>query len=219
MPLFAQFILLYTLIFHPSMENKYTFLALGDSYTIGEAVAENERWPEQFCALMQQQNKPFGTPEIIAKTGWTTDELLAAIAEKNPKGPFDLVSLLIGVNNQYRGYPEDQYIKEFGRLLNMAIGFAGNRKDHVVVVSIPDWGVTPFAEGRDRAQIAREIDHYNALNRRITEEAGVLYVEITAHSRLAQTDASLIASDHLHPSGLMYAYWAKQVAEKLANRY
>jgi lysophospholipase L1-like esterase len=201
------------------MEKKHTFLALGDSYTIGESVAESERWPMQFVELMKAAGKDFETPEIVAKTGWTTDELSRAIADANPKGPYDMVSLLIGVNNQYRNYSPQLYKKEFIQLLEQAIEFAGKNANHVVVISIPDWGATPFAEGRDRAKIALEIDHYNSINREIAGAYGVTYIDITPHSRIAETNASMVAEDKLHPSGGVYTYWAKRVFDEMKDRY
>jgi lysophospholipase L1-like esterase len=146
------------------------------------------------------------TPVIIARTGWTTDELDKAIDEAHPQGPFSLVSLLIGVNNQYRGRSVDEYRREFRALLGRAIGFAGGRPGHVMVLSIPDWGVTPFAEGRDRARIGSEIDSFNEVNRQEAMNAGAHYLDITPISRDAKP--SYIASDGLHPSGTMYAEWA-----------
>ncbi len=187
----------------------HPFLALGDSYTIGEQVPAADRWPVQLARDFRSKGIPIGEPEIIARTGWTTDELDAAIAAANPKGPYELVTLLIGVNNQYRGRDAKQYRGEFVALLRRAIGFAGGNAKRVVVLSIPDWGVTPFAEGRDRAKIGREIDRYNAINREETLLAGARYVDITPVSRRASSDASLVASDGLHPSGKMYSEWVK----------
>jgi lysophospholipase L1-like esterase len=201
------------------MEKKHTFLALGDSYTIGESVAESERWPMQFIELMKSAGKDFETPEIVAKTGWTTDELSRAIADANPKGPYDMVSLLIGVNNQYRNYSPQLYKKEFILLLEQAISFAGNNANHVVVLSIPDWGVTPFAEGRDISKIALEIDHFNSINREIAGAYGVTYIDITPHSRSVESETNLVAEDKLHPSGSMYSYWAKRVFDEMKDRY
>ena len=184
------------------------FLALGDSYTIGESVPPEERWPVQLARELG-----YAEPEIIAKTGWTTDELSFAIDVANPKGPYDLVSLLIGVNNQYRGRDAEQYRREFVTLLGRAIKFAGGDPKRVLVVSIPDWGVTPFAANRDRAKIAAEIDRYNAINREEALRAGARYVDITPISR--RDDSSLIAGDGLHPSGKMYAEWVKEIANRL----
>ena len=183
------------------------YLALGDSYTIGESVAPAERFPNQLAAAMS-----LGEPMIIAKTGWTTDELNAAIDAADPKGPFDLVTLLIGVNNQYRGRDAEQYRGEFAALLRRAIGFAGGDAKKVVVISIPDWGVTPFAEGRDRLKIATEIDVYNAINREETARKGARYVDITPISR--RNDPSLVAGDGLHPSATQYAEWVKAILSR-----
>ncbi len=196
-------------------EMEKRMLALGDSYTIGESVQENERWPMQLVEMLGEAGNNFEKPEIIAKTGWTTDELIAAINEANPKGPFDLVSLLIGVNNQYRGNSLSTYREEFEFLLRKAIDFAGGDIKKVIVVSIPDWGVTPFAEGRDREKIAQEIDAFNEANEQITESLGVTYVEITKDSKLAATDLSLIAADGLHPSSKMYKHWASLVFKSI----
>lgn len=181
------------------------YLALGDSYTIGESVAPADRFPHQLARELG-----IAEPQIIAKTGWTTDELNAAIDAANPRGPFDLVTLLIGVNNQYRGRDAEQYRGEFAVLLQRAIGFAGGDPKKVIVVSIPDWGVTPFAEGRDRATIASEIDRYNAVNREEAARAGANYVDITPISRGG--DPALVADDKLHPSGKQYTEWVKLIA-------
>ena len=180
------------------------YLALGDSYTIGESVAEPDRWPNQLARALG-----IPQPEIIAKTGWTTDELNAAIDKADPKGPYSLVTLLIGVNNQSRGRDAEQYRREFAGLLQRAIRFAGGNAQHVIVVSIPDWGVTPFAKGRDLLKIGAEIDYFNRINREETQKANARYVDITPISRRA--DPSLIAADGLHPSAKMYAEWVKAI--------
>jgi lysophospholipase L1-like esterase len=189
------------------VEKSTRYLALGDSYTIGESVPESERFPVQLARELG-----IGEPQIIAKTGWTTDELDAAIDAANPQGPFDLVTLLIGVNNQYRGRSAEEYRTQFAGLLNRAIGFAGGDPKKVIVVSIPDWGVTPFAEGRNRAKIAREIDQFNAINREEAARAGAKWVDITPISR--GSDPALVAGDGLHPSGKQYADWVKEIAPK-----
>jgi lysophospholipase L1-like esterase len=180
------------------------YFAIGDSYTIGESVAPEERFPHQLA-------RELGMPEplIVAKTGWTTDELSNALDTIRVAGPYDLVTLLIGVNNQYRGRDAEQYRGEFAELLRRAIGFAGDDPKNVIVVSIPDWGVTPFAEGRDRAKIATEIDRYNAINREETAKAGARYVDITPVSR--RKDPALVAGDGLHPSGKQYTEWVKLI--------
>jgi Lysophospholipase L1 and related esterases len=183
------------------------FLALGDSYTIGESVAVTDRWPNQLARALHAKKIGIDDPEIIAKTGWTTDELSAAIDAAKPHGPYALVTLLIGVNNQYRGLDAEQYRKEFATLLERAIGFAGGDPKHVVVVSIPDWGVTPFAAKRDRAAIAAEIDRFNAIAAEESKRAEAHYADVTPVSRHAATDATLVAPDGLHPSAKMYAQW------------
>lgn len=188
------------------------FLALGDSYTIGESVPESDRWPVQLANQLREQDlADFAEPIIIAKTGWTAGELAEAIGTTNPKGPFDLVTLLIGVNNQYRGLPLDEYQHEFRDLLSTATRLAGGNADHVIVLSIPDWSATSFAEGRDRIRIASEIDAFNAVNLAEAMKAGARYVDITPISRRAATDGGLIAGDGLHPSGKMYREWAELV--------
>lgn len=197
------------------------FLALGDSYTIGEAVPESERWPLQLAALLRASGLQVAEPQIIAKTGWTTDELSAGIDRVDPQGPFELVSLLIGVNNQYRGRNLDEYRAEFVGLLNRAVNFAGGQPGRVLVLSIPDWGVTPFANPAERERIAKEIDAFNAVNREEAAGLGAHYVDVTPISRRAADEPNLIASDGLHPSGLMYAEWAQlalpEACEALTN--
>lgn len=191
---------------------KHKLLALGDSYTIGEAVKKEERWPEQLALRLRADSIKI-EPEIIAKTGWTTDELMQAIQQKNPTGPYDLVSLLIGVNNQYRGYPIDQYEREFKQLLNKAIELAGGNHYHVFVVSIPDYGVTPFVEekGLDSEKIASEIHNYNAIAEKIATLRDVKFIDITPGSKKAADDPALIAEDGLHPSGKMYTMWVEEI--------
>ena len=184
------------------------YLALGDSYTIGESVAEAERWPNQLAGLLKTDDISIEVT-IIARTGWTTDELWNGMQKVNISPPYDLVSLLIGVNNQYRGLDINEYREGFVFLLNKAIEYAGGDPNRVIVLSIPDWGVTPFASSRDSKQIAVEINQFNSVNEEESRTAGVHYVDVTPISREAVTDLSLIASDGLHPSGKMYAEWAK----------
>ena len=187
------------------------FLALGDSYTIGEGVAPEARWPVQLVAALQAGGQTWAEPQIIARTGWTTAELAAGIAAADPQGPYDLVSLLIGVNNQYRGYDLAEYRGEFRQLLAQAIEFAGDDPERVVVLSIPDWGATPFAAGRDQALIAADIDAFNAVNRRESQAAGVHYLDITPLSRQVASQPDLLAGDGLHLSGDMYALWVAEL--------
>ena len=185
------------------------FLALGDSYTIGEFVSPAERWPVQLAAWLRREGFALDDPLIIATTGWTTDELLAAIDRAAPRGPFEMVSLLIGVNNQYRGRDVEEYRVQFAALLARALAFAGGQPQRVLVLSIPDWGVTPFARGRDRTAISRAIDAFNTVNRAAAEQAGTPYIDIVPVSRQAALDPTLIAGDGLHPSGKMYTEWAR----------
>ncbi|MEP4534535.1 MAG: SGNH/GDSL hydrolase family protein [Cyclobacteriaceae bacterium] len=189
----------------------FTYLALGDSYTIGESVAEVDRWPVQLTDTLKRKGIQIETPKIIAKTGWTTDELLSAIEKEELTQTYDMVSLLIGVNNQYRGYPISQQEEEFEVLLKKAIAFAGGDASRVFVVSIPDYGVTPFGQNGDPEKIAKEIDEYNALNKRIADLYEVQYFDITPNSRSAENNPDLIATDGLHPSGLMYSEWVKLI--------
>ena len=189
----------------------YSYLALGDSYTIGQSVLPSENFPNQTVQLLNQQNYNFKSPEILATTGWTTDELQNNINSHTFTPPYDFVSLLIGVNNQYRGRSVENYKPEFESLLKQAIQFAGGNANRVIVISIPDWGVTPFANGRDRAQIAKEIDDYNAANKYISVIYKVNYIDITPGSREAATDLTLVAGDGLHPSAKEYAKWAQKV--------
>jgi len=183
-------------------------LALGDSYTIGEGVAEPERWPVQLADALGASGVPVQAPEIVARTGWTTDELDAAITAAAPRGPYDLVTLLIGVNDQYRSRPLGEFAAQFAALLARAIAFAGGAPGRVLVLSIPDWGVTPFADGRDRSLVAAAIDAFNEQARAATDRAGARWVDITAVSR--EPHAGWLAPDDLHPSGAQYARWAAQ---------
>jgi lysophospholipase L1-like esterase len=192
-------------------------LALGDSYTIGEAVDEGERWPVRLVALLRARGISIADPVIVAKTGWTTDELSAGIDGATLDATYDVVTLLIGVNDQYRGRSALEYREQFGALFDRAVALAGDRVNHVVVLSIPDWGVTPFAAGRDRRAIAAEIDAFNAINRQESVGRGAQYVDVTPVSRMAAADSSLIAHDGLHPSGAMYGRWADLAAPALSK--
>ncbi|HDS0950269.1 TPA: SGNH/GDSL hydrolase family protein [Stenotrophomonas maltophilia] len=187
-----------------------SYLALGDSYTIGEAVAVAGRWPHQLAAALRAQGVDLADPQTIATTGWTTDELDAGIDAAAPQGPFDVVSLLIGVNNQYRSRPLDEYRQQFAALLERAIGFAGGDAGRVLVLSFPDWGATPFGagSGRDLARIEIETDEFNAAAEVISTHRGVAFVDITDISRAHGGDPAMIADDGLHPSAAMYALWA-----------
>ena len=188
------------------------YLALGDSYTIGEGVAEDGRWPVVLARALRAEGVALEDPRIIATTGWTTDELTAAIDAAEPLGEWDFVSLLVGVNNQYRGRSLENYREEFTTLLQRAIDFARGRAERVLVLAIPDWGVTPFgtASGRDVAQIARELDAFNAAAAAICAAHGVAFVDIAPVARVRGAEAAMLAEDGLHPSAAMYALWAAQ---------
>lgn len=185
------------------------YLALGDSYTIGESVPEAGRWPMQLAAGLRARGIALADPRIIATTGWTTDELSAAMDAAEPLGRWDFVSLLIGVNNQYRGRPLDEYRAQFAALLARAITLAGGRAGRVLVLSIPDWGVTPFGQGsgRDTAQIARELDAFNLAAATESAVQCVAFVDITPVSRGPGARPDRIAEDGLHPSAQAYADW------------
>ncbi|HEY5970828.1 MAG TPA: SGNH/GDSL hydrolase family protein [Pseudoxanthomonas sp.] len=187
------------------------YLALGDSYTIGEGVAEADRWPMQLGQALRAGGFAISDPQIIAKTGWTTDELAAAIDAARPLAEYDLVSLLIGVNNQYRGRGVEEYHRQFSGLLERAIGFAQWRRERVLVLSIPDWGVTPFARGeqRDVARIADEIDAYNQAAREVCAQRTVAFIDIAPVSRAHGAEAAMLVEDGLHPSAAMYAEWTR----------
>lgn len=217
--LIQSLLILFIFTSHTAVQKKtmqYNYLALGDSYTIGEQVLPAENFPNQAAAMLKTDSSTVST-RIIAMTGWTTDELKTGIIEADDRDPllpqYDLVSLLIGVNNQYRGRTVENYKPEFEELLKKAIAYAGDRPERVVVLSIPDWGVTPFAEGRDRAQIAREIDAYNSANREITLRHHIHYIDITPWTREAAADPSLLAADGLHPSGKEYRRWSERIVQ------
>jgi lysophospholipase L1-like esterase len=187
-------------------EGAMRFLALGDSYTIGESVDSSGRWPVQLAKALRAKKINVSDPEIVARTGWTTDELAAGIQVASPGGPYDLVTLLIGVNNQYRGRDAEKYRAEFKSLLAQSAEFAGGKSSRVIVLSIPDWGVTPFASGRDRAKIGAEIDRFNEIARVETLAAGAHWVDVTPVSR--EVHDGWYAGDGLHPTAAQYARWA-----------
>lgn len=193
--------------------NLPSFLALGDSYTIGEGVPEALRWPVQLVAHLRAGGLAVEDAQIVARTGWTTDELLAAMDEAALHPPYALVTLLIGVNDQYRGRELDEYRAQLRVLLARAITLAGHEARRVIVVSIPDWGVTPFArgEGRDPQQIAMRIDAFNSAARGEADALHARYVDITGISR-APDVRGMLGIDGLHPSGAQYARWVRAVA-------
>jgi lysophospholipase L1-like esterase len=200
------------------MTNGMSYLALGDSYTIGESVTEDQRWPVQLAKSLTVNGIAVSPPQIIAKTGWTTDELKANIVSENITKRYDLVSLLIGVNNQYRGRSVEEFRKEYVDLLETAIQFSANQPQHVFVVSIPDWGITPFGRNSPKKSISEQIDLFNAVKKEETEKRGILFVDITPISRQAINDPSLIADDGLHPSGKMYQLWTEKITPELMKK-
>jgi lysophospholipase L1-like esterase len=188
--------------------NAVSFLSLGDSYTIGEEVSEADRWSVQLTQLGQSDG--LMNPDIIARTGWTTAELQTAIKAANNQRTYDMVSLLIGVNNQYRGQPLTTYRTEFRELLSTAIRFAGNRPGRVFVLSIPDWGQSPYARSFDRVRISTEIDQFNEVAQQECQQAKVAYIDITGLTRAAATDPTHFAPDGLHYSGKHMRQWAER---------
>lgn len=189
------------------------FLALGDSYTIGESVASDQRWPVQLVRALRTEDVEIRKPRIIARTGWTTDELADAVQAAEFEHRFDLVSLMIGVNNQYRGRGVDNYRDELDQLIERAIRLAGGASDRVIVISIPDWGVTPFARKDERGadRIAQEIDAFNEVARELAKDHGTRYVDVTDISREVADDILLVANDGLHPSPQQYRRWTKRI--------
>lgn len=191
------------------------FLALGDSYTIGEGVDATQRWPVQLVATLRAEGISVANPRIIARTGWTTTELLAAIDATSPpvRRDFDLVTLLIGVNDQYRGLGVRSFRSGFESILGRAIELAAGQPSRVIVAAIPDWSVTSFAcqDARGKAAIAAEIEHFNAVARELAKQSSAAFVDLTLDSRRAERDPALLAADGLHPSGAMYASWASLI--------
>lgn len=197
---------------------KIKYLALGDSYTIGESVAQSQSFPYQLKRVLEdKEDIEVEKLKIVAKTGWTTSDLSYELDIHPIKDTFDLVTLLIGVNNQYRKMPIETYEAEFLHLLQKAIGFAGNKKENVIVISIPDYGATPFGQA-SAAAIGKDIDRYNAINKQITDLAAVTYINITPISRQAMGDETLVAKDGLHPSGKMYNLWVKLMTDSALNK-
>lgn len=189
----------------------YTYLALGDSYTIGEGVPLHESFPYQLVQMLRNGGHPFLAPEIVAQTGWTTTELLDHLSKTILYSHYDFVTLLIGVNNQYRGLPAEDYKNDFEKLLTKARSLA-KEDSGVIVLSIPHWGMTPFAADRDTAKIEAEIDLFNSINKSMALEAGIHYVDIAEGTKQVATNAALLTKDNLHYSGVAHHEWAKEVA-------
>ena len=216
-----KLLFLYTSLFvwHSCQTNNesQSYLALGDSYTIGESVPENQRWPSQLTKLLSEKNIHISLPRIIAKTGWTAKELKTEINNSKLDYPYDWVSLLIGVNNQYQGKSLKEFKEHFEILLSDAITFAGDNKEQVFVVSIPDWGVMPFSKNLDKEKIAKEIDDFNQVIYEVCVFKGVHFVDITPISRSANNRKDFIAKDSLHPSGVQYTAWVQKIIPLFLN--
>lgn len=193
------------------------YLALGDSYTVGQYVQKGKSFPSQLVQMLRIKNVSVNDPEIIAVTGWTTQDLLNALQASPPKQTYSFVTLLIGVNNQYQGRSLEEYKIQFSQLLNMAISYADNNKNNVFVLSIPDYSVTPFANGSDIQKIAMQINQFNEANKIISSNAGVHYFDITPISRNAKNDPSLITGDGLHPSAKQYFQLDELLAPLIEN--
>ena len=204
-----------TISIPPPTTTAKSYLALGDSYTIGQSVDANDRFPAQTVALLKQQGINVNSPVYIAQTGWTTANLQSAITNQNPPSTFDVVSLLIGVNDQYQGLDTSGYALRFTQLLEKAIQLAGGKKTNVFVLSIPDYSATPFVPTSNKSKVTMEIDGFNAINKRITTSFNVSHTDITPYTREAATNTALIANDNLHPSGLEYKKWAEMLAPKM----
>lgn len=199
------------------MKNYYSYLALGDSYTVGESLALFDSYPYQAVQVLRKFGKMFHAPEIVAKTGWTTSELFSKINESVLNPVYDFVSILIGVNNQYRGLPSSQYTLEFEELLMKALSLSDNNRNHIFVLSIPDWSLTPYARGRDTGNISRDIALFNSINRTISKNHRVNYIDVTTASPETAHDLTYLSVDGLHPSAKAYGRWAKLLSEKMMN--
>ncbi len=197
---------------------QYSYLALGDSYTIGEQVRIHQSFPYQAVQLLRANGFSFYAPEIVAVTGFTTDELATLMDETKLFPSYDFVSLLIGVNNQYRGKSAENFALEFEALLQRAVSLAGHNPSHVFVLSIPDWGVTPFANDRDREKITMEIDAFNAICESVSKKCKTHFINITSSQREDGNKEEFLATDKLHPSGKEYAKWAKQLGDGVMEK-
>lgn len=201
-----------------SQEFNYSYLALGDSYTIGESVAPEKRWPVQLVEQLNERGFKVAPPKIVAKTGWTTEDLNREIqTEVDVQRDFDLVSILIGVNNQFQGKPIAEYEEELNEIFRRAINHSKRLEKGVFAVSIPDYGVTPFGQA-NAEEIGAEIDAFNAVFKRVAEEHNVDFYNITPISREAANNPELIANDNLHPSKLMYQYWVEEIIDEVAAK-
>ena len=223
-PQLVAFGSLLILIFITSMkypndpEKTYTYLALGDSYTIGEQVPEGYNFPNQVIRFLNEKGIAFQAPTIVAKTGWTTDELQMTLGNYSFLSKYDFVSLLIGVNNQYRGRDAIEYKEQFEEILKKAIELANGKKEHVIIVSIPDYSLTPFAKSMDREKISKEIEVFNGINKALSIQYKVQYVDVSSAFRENKDLVDLIAGDGLHPSQKEYANWAEKIVEVIVSQ-
>lgn len=190
-----------------------SYLALGDSYTIGESVPTMENFPYQLADSISKRGKAYESPVIIARTGWRTDQLIEAIESANLKKEYDLVTLLIGVNNEFQGRSLSEYERDFTVLCKKSIELAGNKKKRVVVISIPDYGYTPYGKANQK-RISERIDLFNASNKRISDSLELKYVNVTDISRKGLNEPDMVADDGLHPGAKMYALWVKEILKK-----
>lgn len=204
---------------HTDTLKPFTWLALGDSYTIGESVESKDRYVMQAIKFLDEEGIRFQEPEIIATTGWTTTDLQQAMDKYAFKPSYSFVTLLIGVNNQYQGKGLEEYSREFTKLLLRSIELAGNNLAHVIVISIPDYSVTPFAANSNREKIAAEIDRFNEVNKKISSGMGVQYLDITPDSRMALQNSTLVAADGLHFSGKEYQIWATKLVPVIKEMF
>jgi len=195
-----------------------SYLALGDNYTVGESVLQNQSWPFQLTKVLSEKNIKISSPRIIAKTGWNSSELKIGINNSSLDFPYDWVSLLIGVNDQYQGRNIEEFKEQFEVLLAEAISFSGNKKERVFAVSIPDWAVMPFAKELNREQISKEIDDFNQVIYEVCSFENIHFIDITSISRSVKDNPSFIAKDSLHPSGTQYSRWIKQMIPFFLNR-
>ena len=191
-------------------ESPYSFIALGDSYTIGEGVDEDERWPNQFVDVAYENGVDFDQPMIIAETGWKTYDLLNAINQTNFTKKYDYISLLIGVNNQFNSRPIDEFEEDLNKLMDEMNRIKKN-DGNIIIISIPDWGYTPFGESNDMSDISEKINLFNSSLRKFASTNDLKYVDVTEISRRAINEPDLITNDNLHPSGIMYLEWAKKI--------
>ena len=191
-------------------ESPYSFIALGDSYTIGEGVNEDERWPNQFVDVAYENGVDFDQPMIIAETGWKTYDLLNAINQTNFTKKYDYISLLIGVNNQFNSRPIDEFEEDLNKLMDEMKRIKKN-DGSIIIISIPDWGYTPFGESSDMSDISEQINLFNSSLRKFATTNGLKYVDVTEISRRGINEPDLITNDNLHPSGIMYLEWAKKI--------